>query len=87
LRFLFFAVIAPGQTNDAVAYEQIMLHEIIEKFASGAFIAGNAAYILTEHMIVPFTGSCKQDPDKDSYNFFLSHLRIRIEVVFGLLTT
>jgi hypothetical protein len=87
LRFLFFSVIAPGQTNDAVAFEQTLLHEIIEKMASGTYIAGDAAYIQTEHMLVPFTGSCKQDPDKDSYNFYLSQLRIRIEMAFGLLTT
>jgi hypothetical protein len=87
LRFLFFAVIAPGQTNDAVAYEHTMLHDTIEKFAPGAFIAGDAAYILTEHLLVPFTGTAKQDPDKDSYNFYLSQLRIRIEMSFGLMTT
>jgi hypothetical protein len=73
LRFLFFSVIAPGQTNDAVAYEQTLLHEIIENFAAGAFIAGGTAYMLTENLLVPFTGSCKQDPDKNSYNFYLSH--------------
>jgi hypothetical protein len=87
LRFLFFAVIAPGQTNDAVAYELTNLQEIIENFAPGSFIAGDAAYLLTEHLLVPFTGTSKQNPDKDSYNFYLSQLRIRIEMSFGLLTT
>jgi hypothetical protein len=56
-------------------------------YSSGAFIAGDAAYVLTEHLLVPFTGSCKEDADKDSYNFYLSQLRIRIEMAFGLLTT
>jgi hypothetical protein len=36
---------------------------------------------------VPFTGSCKQDPDKDSYNVYLFQLKIQIEMSFGLLTT
>jgi hypothetical protein len=31
LRFLLFTVIAPGQTNDAVAYEETGLHEILDK--------------------------------------------------------
>jgi hypothetical protein len=87
LRFLFFAVIAPGQTNDAVAYELTNLRDVIEKFAPGAFIAGDAAYLLTEHLLVPYTGTDKQNPDKDSYNFYLSQLRIRIEMSFGMLTT
>jgi hypothetical protein len=60
------------------------LHEIIENFATGTFIAGDA--MLTEHLLVSFTGSCKQDPDKDSYNVYLSRLRIQIEMSFGLLT-
>lgn len=87
LRFHLFAVVAPGQTNDAVAYEATGLHDIIDKFPSGLYIVGDAAYVLTEHLLVPFTGSCRQDADKDSYNFFLSQLRIRIEMSFGLLTT
>jgi hypothetical protein len=86
LRFHLFAVVAPGQTNDAVAYEATGLHDIIDKFPSGLYIVGDAAYVLTEHLLVPFTGSCRQDADKDSYNFFLSQLRIRIEMSFGLLT-
>jgi hypothetical protein len=87
LRFLLFTVIAPGQTNDAVAYEETGLHEILNELPSGLYVAGDAAYILTEHLLVPFTGSCRLDLDKDSYNFYLSQLRIRIEMSFGLLTT
>jgi hypothetical protein len=87
LRFCFFTVIAPGQTNDAVAYEATCIHDIIDKLTSGLYVAGDAAYMLTEHLLVPFTGSCRHDPDKDSYNLYLSQLRIRIEMSFGLLTT
>ncbi len=87
LRFQLFTVVAPGQTNDAVTYEATGLHDIIDKLPSGLYVAGDAAYVLTEHLLVPFTGSCRQDPDRDSYNFYLSQLRIRIEMTFGLLTT
>ena len=87
LRFMFFSVIAPGQTNDAVAYEATGLHDLLEKLPSGVYVAGDAAYVLTEHLLVPFTGTSRHDPDRDSYNFYLSQLRIRIEMTFGLLTT
>jgi hypothetical protein len=87
LRFLFFTFIASGQTNNAVAYEETGLHDIIDMLPSGLYVAGNAAYVLTKHLLVPFTGSCRQDPNKDSYNFYLSQLRIQIEMTFGLLTT
>jgi hypothetical protein len=76
----------PGQTNDAVAHEETCLKEIIDKLPSGLYIAGDAAYILTEHLLVPFTGSCRLDPNKDSFTFYLSQLRIQIEMAFGVLT-
>jgi hypothetical protein len=37
-------------------------------------------------MLTPFTGGHRNDPTKDAYNFFLSQMRIRIEMSFGLLT-
>jgi hypothetical protein len=87
LRFHLFTVIAPGQTNDAVAYEATGLHERINEMLSGLYLAGDAAYMLTKHLLVPFTGSYRDDLDKDSYNFYLSQLRIQIEMSFGILTT
>ncbi len=46
-------IFAPGQTNDAVACKATGLHEIIDKLPSGLFIAGDAAYMLTEHLLFP----------------------------------
>jgi hypothetical protein len=36
-------------------------------------------------MLVLFVGSQRDDPTQDKFNFFLSQLRIRIEMAFGLL--
>jgi hypothetical protein len=87
LRFLFFGVMGPGNKSDQPAYEQTGLAEIIENLPAGLFIAADAAYVVTEHVLIPFTGSQRQDRVKDTFNFFLSQLRIRIENAFGLLTT
>ena len=38
-------------------------------------------------MLVPFVGSQRDHPTQDTFNFFLSQLRIRIEMAFGLLQT
>ena len=46
---------------------------------------GDAAYTLTEHLLVPFTGSQQDNVDNDAYNFYLSQLRIQIEMAFGRL--
>jgi hypothetical protein len=84
LRFHLFTVIAPGQTNDAVTYKATGLHKTINELPSGLYLAGDAAYMLTEHLLVPFTGSCRDDPGKDSYTFYLSQLRIQIKMSSGL---
>ena len=86
LRFLFFAVAAPGRTGDLVAYEMLTIREIIENLPAGLYVVADAAYMLTEHVLVPFTGGDRQSADKDTFNYFLSQLRIRIEMAFGLLT-
>ena len=45
------------------------------------------AFTLSDVMLVPFVGSQRDDQTQDAYNFFLSQLRIRIEMAFGLLQT
>ena len=58
----------------------------IRKLAPGRFLVGDAAYKLTEHLLTPFTGSQRLDQGKDAFNFYLSQVRIRIEMAFGQLT-
>ena len=77
LRFMMFTVIAPGQMNDAGAREAAGLRETIDNLPGGLCVAGDAACVLTEHPLVPFTGSNRQDPDRDSCNFCLSQLQQR----------
>jgi hypothetical protein len=38
-------------------------------------------------MLVPFSGLQKREPHKRTYNFYLSQLRIRVEMSFSLLST
>ena len=86
LRFLYFGVVAPGSTNDNIAYMKASdLREEIEKLEIGEFVVGDAAYTVTEHLLIPFTGSQRDVEEQDAFNFYLSQLRIRIEMAFGLL--
>ena len=48
---------------------------------------GDNAYVCSEHLLTPFSGDQQNNPRKDAYNFYLSQLRIRIEMAFGLLTS
>ena len=56
---------------------------MVESLPCTRYVVGDNAYTPTEHVLVPFSGSEKDDPSKDAYNFHLSQLRIRIEMTFG----
>ena len=84
-RFIFFAVAAPGKCSDQVAFERTSLPQKISTFPPGFYLVGDAAYQVSDVMLVPFTGAQRANKTKDAFNFFLSQLRIRVEMAFGLL--
>ena len=86
-RFLFFCIAAPGKTNDAVAIRKTSLLPWLDALPPGFFVAGDCAYTLTEHMITPYSGPQRYLAKCDNFNFFLSQLRIRIEMAYGLMVT
>ena len=70
--------------NDIVAITKTdNLMDETRNLALGRFLVGDAAYELTEHLLTPFTGSQQLDQGKDAFNFYLSQVRIRIEMAFG----
>ena len=85
-RFLFFCVVASGKTNDNIAYEYCThLKNVLQQLPYGLFLVGDAAYSCSERMLTPMTGSQHLDPVNDAYNFYLSQVRIRIEMAFACL--
>ena len=86
-QFLYFSVAAPGKTNDARAIKKTSLLPWIEKLPPGFFVACDCAYSISEHLIGPFAGPERFVETNDAFNFYLSQLRIRIEMAFGLLVT
>ena len=88
LRFIYFAVAAPGRTNDARAILKCnRLCEWLDTLGDGKyFIVGDNAYVLADHLLIPFSGKSIPEINR-TYNYFLSQLRIRIEMAFGRLTT
>lgn len=86
LKFLYFGIVAPGSTNDNIAFHIAKaLAETISNLPTGLYMLGDAAYTLSEHLLIPFTGSQRDNPDNDAFNYHLSQLRIRIEMAFGRL--
>jgi len=86
-RFLFFALAAPGKTNDVVALRKTSLSAWLESLPPGFFVASDCTYSITEHLVAPYSGPQRFSEWCDNFNFFLSQLRIRIEMAFGLLVT
>ena len=86
-RFISVAVAAPGGSNDIAAFRKTNLLGILTQLPIGKYVIGDNAYVCSEHLLTPFSGDQQNDPRKDAYNFYLSQLRIRIEMAFGLLTS
>jgi DDE superfamily endonuclease len=82
-KFLYFAVAAPGSFPDANALSLTRLQKWIDSLPAGFYVVADNAYTISEHVLIPFSGSQRHVPQNSSYNYFLSQLRIRIEQAFG----
>jgi DDE superfamily endonuclease len=87
LRFIYAGIGGPGSTPDITAYRALSISDLVEQLPDGYYVIGDAAYVPTERLLTPYTGAARGDHWKDVYNFYLSQMRIRIEMAFGRLTT
>ena len=86
--FLYFAVAAPGKVNDARAFGRCNgLLRWLEALPDLYHILGDGAYPLSSKALIPFSGAEANEDYKRTYNYYLSQLRIQIqiEMVFGRL--
>ena len=83
----FFEIAGPGKVNDVRAFSRCAdLLQWLEDLPMQYFIGGDNAYPLSQRVLIPFSGGEVHDETNRTYNFYLSQLRIRIEMAFGLLT-
>jgi DDE superfamily endonuclease len=85
-RFVSVCIAVPGSSSDLLAYEKTNLSQQVNNLPIGKFIVGDNAYISTERLLTPFSGNDRAEPQHDTYNFYLSQVRMRIEMAFGLMT-
>ena len=87
MQFMYFGVISPGSTNDIVSYTMAAsLKAVIDSLPPGLYFLADAAFPLGESLLTPFVGVHRHsNPYHDSFNFYLSQLRIRVEMAFGRL--
>jgi hypothetical protein len=88
LVFMYIAVAGPGRINDSRAFSCCTgLIEWFETLPDWCLVLADNAYPLTTKMLVPHNATELLSEYHRTYNFYLSHLRIRIEMAFGRLTT
>jgi hypothetical protein len=85
-QFVFLSVAAPGGTNDVAAFRRTELPAYVESLPLGKYIIADNAYMCTEHMLTPFSGSQRNNPENDAWNFYCSQVRITIERAIGMMT-
>jgi hypothetical protein len=62
------------------------LHDRVQRLPTGFVCVADCAYMATEQMVPTFGGNLALKRENDNFNFYLSQLRIRIEMAFGLMT-
>lgn len=74
-----------GSTNDCHAFETSHLKVINEALPSPFHTVNDPAYTLTQTVMIPYEGTKLHvhAPYKESFNFYLSQIRIIIECGFG----
>jgi hypothetical protein len=85
-RFVSACIAAPGSSSDLFAYGKTNLSQQVNNLPIGKFIVGDNAYVCTERLLTPFSGNERTEPQHDTFNFYLSQVRMRIEMAFGLMT-
>jgi hypothetical protein len=85
-RFLFIALAGPGVMGDREACRECNLYDLIESLPGEYCAIGDCAYKPTPmHMVPIYGGNQAKIKENDTFNFFASQLRIRIEMAFGMM--
>jgi len=87
LRFLYVGVLGGGRSSDYKLFQRSKVKTWIENLPPMFFVAGDNAYVCSEHLLTRFCGNNHSIPENDAYNFYLSQLCICVEMSFGLLKT
>jgi DDE superfamily endonuclease len=84
LCFTYMSIAGTGRTNDNRAIQRLeRLQKWMDDLPNGYYLIGDNAFTLSNKMLIPF----RNEEHKRTYNFYLSQLRIRIEMAFGRMTT
>jgi DDE superfamily endonuclease len=86
----FLSSVVCGSTHDSLALRASCIGQKLYTtgLPSGYWVAGDAAYVCSEPVLVPFSATHLQHEDesvwRDSFNLFQSSLRVHVEQTFGM---
>ena len=84
-KFLDVSIAHPASTSDFLAFTTSKFHKKIERpgyLAPGLCIFGDSAYVNNAYFVTPFKNV--KSGIRDSFNYYQSQLRIKIECCFGM---
>ncbi|KAE8999706.1 hypothetical protein PF005_g15471 [Phytophthora fragariae] len=84
-RFTGYCFDSPGKVGDSIAFKKWKLSDEILALPSGFYCVADNAYPLSDSLLVPHNKLEIKSKKHSDFNFYLSQLRIRIEMAFGLL--
>ena len=58
--------------NDCSSFNKCCLNLVLEQLPEEYYMVGDAAYPLSNNMLVPFVGSQRNISAQDAFNFYLS---------------
>ena len=86
LRFSHISCVCPGSVHDSYArYCTSLGKALLSGLPAQYFVAGDEAYPMSGSIISRYPGAVSSDIYKDSFNYYLSRCRVRIENAFALL--
>lgn len=80
-----FSLCAPSKTRDAVTITLADIQTFLDTLKPGLYVVGDAAYAISDKIIVPFISSQRYANSKDVFNYSISQIYIRINMALGLL--
>ncbi len=84
-RFTYLGIVGPGVMGDRDAINQVKLGTMVENLPGLYYVIGDCAYYTAAEHMIPIFRNAEKLKRQDNFNFFVSQLRRRIEMAFGLM--
>ena len=82
---LYLSVLLPQVVDMIFTLQKTVLNQWVQNLSFLEYIIGDNAYICSKHLLTPYPYYEKDDHKRDAYNLYISQIRMRIEMAFGMM--